>query len=512
MGLNLAECLDLSAEACPDRTAVALDSLRMSYADVAGAACRVANVLREHGIGRGDRVALLLPNTPQFAVIYYGILYAGATVVSLNPLLKPRELTFCFRDAEVKAAFVWKSLGADLGAALPDLPGCRVVFEVEAGFAPEAPAYGQSFMGAMLQAETAFEVADTRPEDTAVILYTSAMDGRPRGAQLTHFSLFQNAQAITTRVLQYQEGDVCLAVLPLFHSFGQTTMMNGAFISRSTMVTVPRFDAGKVIELVEKEEVTLLAMVPTMFHLLLHYRPHEHFSFPSLKFVVSGGAKMSLALAAAFKERFGHTILEGYGLTETSPVAAFNYSVAANRPGSVGPPIWGCRIRILKDDGTPAAPGETGEVVVRGHNLMKGYLNDDEANAKYFRNGWFHTGDLGYMDEDHYLYLTGVKKDMIIRAGMNIYPKELELLLESRPDIREAAVVGLPDEVRGEEVHAFVVAEHGAAPTEKELHGWMKERVAAYKLPRKIELVESLPRDSAGRLVKELLRAERAHA
>lgn len=508
MSLNLAECLEHSAQRTPEKTAVILGDVRLSFAELSELARRVAGMLRARGIGRGDKVAMLLPNTPQFPIVYFGILYAGATVVSLNVLLKRRELGRQLKDSGACALFAFAPVAEECIPAFVGAPACTHLVMVEAGFAAETPAAGESFLGLMADTAPVPEMADTAPEDVAVLLYTAAEDGMAKAAVLTHFNMFQNALVISNFVFKFYPEDVCLTVLPLFHAFGQTTMMNAPLLSGGTMSLAPRFEPGRILETVARDGVTLLAMVPTMFHYVTHYKPDQHFDLSSVRMAITGGAPMPAELAEAFQERFRTPLLEGYGLTETSPVVAFNRSVETRRAGSVGQPIWGCRVGILDGEGALLPAGRQGEVAVRGHNVMRGYHNHPKATEAAFSNGWLRTGDWGYLDEDGYLYLTGLKKDMYIRAGLNVYPREIELALERHPAVREAAVVGMPDPVRGQEGLAFVVCEGTGGADEHALLAYCRAELASYKVPRRIIAVDALPRDAGGRLAKGELRAE----
>ena len=285
-------------------------------------------------------------------------------------------------------------------------------------------------------------------------------------------------------------------------------MMNACFIAGGTIALFPRFDAAKVFDCIEKRKVTRLAVVPTMVHFMLHFKKGIKFDLSSIKTFVVGGAAMDTKLPAAIAERFGVDIVQGYGLTETSPVVSTNRNALENRLGSVGKALWGCTAAIRNEDGSFAGPNEEGEVVLKGHNIMTGYLNDPEGTAKVMRDGWFHTGDLGYLDEDGYIFLTGVKKDLIIRAGLNIYPAELEMVLHKHPQIVDVAVVGIPDELRGEEVRAFVVCNSDAPPTEKELQAWCRTHLAVYKCPRHFVLLDELPKTDSNETDKALLKSQ----
>ncbi|MBI1317731.1 MAG: AMP-binding protein [Candidatus Hydrogenedens sp.] len=512
MGLNLGDCLRLQAASRPDAVCVRFGAVRMTYGEVDAAARRVARMLADGGMQPRTRVALMLPNVPQFVVAYYGALYAGATVVTLNPLLRPRELRHVIKDAQVEVLFAFADFAGTAAGMLEDCPPLKRLLVVEAAMTPETPAYGESFMAAMLQAQPDFEPLQMRPEDLAGILYTAAQDGTPRGAMLSHFNLFQNALTISTFSLRYFPEDVFLTVLPLFHGFGLTTMLNGPLLQGSSIVLLPRFDATSLLDTMERERVTLTAMVPTMFTFLLQTPADKTYDLSALRCAVAGGSKMDLDVAAAFTERFKVPVFEGYGLTETSPVVSFNYPEDESRPGSVGRPIWGCEYLVVDEDDNPLPPGQEGEVCLRGHNVFQGYLNDPESSAKVLRNGWLHTGDLGYLDEDGFLYLTGLKKVMLLRAGMNVYPREVEKVLEDHPLVREAAVVGVADMLRGQDVKGFVALEPGAVLAAKELLAWCRDQLSSYKCPRRIEFVDALPHAADGGIDRAALLSQAAEA
>lgn len=509
MSLNLAECVDMSAAATADKTALIFDQFQMTYAELAMAAKRVANLLKDMGVRPGDRVGMLLPNTPHFPIVYYGILYVGAVAVPMNVMLRQREIRYRLHDSGARVLFAHELLTAEATLAFDQSPACEHLILVESGTAPCAPQMGESFLALMGQAAPEFEMVETMPDDVAVIIYASAVDGHSRGAQLTHFNLFQNALTIKEYALGYYPSDVCLTVLPLFHGFGQTTMMNAPFLAQSTVTLLSHFEPHKVFEVIQRDRVTLLALVPTMFHFIVNYKKSREFDLSTLRVAITGGSAMPAELAARFTEMFHVPVLEGYGLTETSPVVCWNPSAEKNKPGSIGLPIWGVRMNVMREDGSFAAVGETGEVVVRGHNVMKGYWNRPELNAEVFKGGWFHTGDFGRMDPDGYYYFTGLKKEMINRAGMNVFPREVENLLLEHPAIREAAVTGVPDPIRGEEVLAYVVVVDDMMLTAKEVTDFCREHLAAYKTPRRIEFIDELPRDSEGRIDKARLKPAR---
>lgn len=514
MSLNLADCLELSAQLRPEKEAIIFEEWRMTYGELAAAAKRVANLLHAKGIRRGDRVAMMIPNILHFPIVYYGILYAGATVVPLNVMLRRREIRFQLQDSGARLIFVFQDFAAEAAAAFEDVPGCTSCIVVEPGLLPAAPALGESFAALFGAADAAFDMVPTQPDDIAVLLYTSAMRGQPLGALLTHYNLFQNALTIKEYLLKFYPEDVFAAVLPLFHAFGQTTMMNAPLLSQSSVILFPRFEPAKVLEAILRERVSLMAVVPTMLSVLNAFKRDEEFDLSHMRNVITGGAPLDLSVADAFAERFKVSVLQGYGLSETGPVVSFNRSDETNRPGSIGQVIWGARAQIQRSDGTFAATGETGEIVLRGHSVMAGYWNAPEINAATMAGGWFHTGDLGHLDADGYLYITGLKKDLVIRTGLNVYPRELELVLESHPAVKAAGVAGVPDPLRGEEVRAWVELRdvENAEETLKALSGYCRQEMAVYKVPKRIEAVDALPRLPDGALDKVQLRAWAASA
>lgn len=508
MSLNLADILEMGAANTPDAEAIVYENTRMTYRQLAGAARRVAWALRERGIGPGDKVALLLANTPHFPIILYGILYAGATAVPMNVLLQWREILYQIDDADAKALFVFAPFAEQATQAFKVAAKCHYLVVVEEGITPGMPIAGESFVRMMAASRPEFDPYRTRPDDTAEILFTSAYGGNPLGTELSHYNLFQNALICQAFVQKYRPEDVCLCVLPLFHSFGQTGMLNAPLLGGSKVVMQSRFETHKVFDTIARERVTLLGLVPSMAHFMVTYKREESFDLSSIRAINVGGAALSREIYDAFLERFGLPLLEGYGLTETSPVVSYNVDTKMNRPGSVGKPIFQCQVRIRRDDGAFAAPGESGEIVVRGHNVMKGYYRKPEETARALRDGWMHTGDLGRFDTDGYLYITGLKKDLIIRAGMNIYPREIEEVLLRHPDIHEVAVVGIPEKVRGEEVCAYLTSTSPARPDEKALRAFCLEHLAPFKCPRHFVYRDVLPRLSSGKINKTVLKQE----
>jgi long-chain acyl-CoA synthetase len=472
-----------------ERTALKLDEHELSYRALDVGSARVAGLLRERGVRPGDRVGLMLPNVPEFALVYYGVLRAGAVVVPMNVLLKRREVEFHLRDSGARMLFAWHGFAEEAEAGARE-PGTECLF-VTPG----------EFERLLRAAEPHPEPSERAPDDTAVILYTSGTTGTPKGAELTHSNLCSNVAAVV-RLHSFVEDDVLLGALPLFHSFGQTCSMNAAVAAGATLTLIPRFDAGKALAIIERDRASVFQGVPTMYSALLHHPRRSMFDVSTLRECVSGGASLPAEVLRGFEEAFGCTLLEGYGLSETSPVASSNRPDRERRPGSIGMPIDGVEMTIVDESGNELAPGERGEIVIRGPNVMKGYWNRPEATAAAIRDGWLRTGDVGLVDRDGYFYVVDRLKDMIIRGGYNVYPREVEEVLYEHPAVREVAVVGVPHPELGEEVAAAVALKDGASAREEELRDFVKARLAAYKYPRRISFFEELPKGPSGKIIK----------
>jgi len=515
--LNLSMLVENQARRHPGNSAVVMGPMRLTYAQLNGMANQVANGLKAMGIQPGDKVALTCPNVPYFPVVYYGILKAGAVVVPLNVLNKGREIAYFLKDSDAKVYFCFEGT--------PELPMAQFGHEgfQEAGTvqkliiltanpAGTSPIEGVETLGMFISKQPpTFDTVMRGDSDTAVILYTSGTTGQAKGAELTHSNMITNA--IVSRDLHGMLGSErssLLVALPLFHSFGQTCQMNAGFLQGNTIVLVPRFDAKAVLETMVAEKINYFSGVPTMFWALLNYANQSGFDTSkvkeNLKLCSAGGAALPVEVLNAFVKNFGVPILEGYGLSETAPVATFNQLDAPTKPGSIGTPVYGVDIRLVDDGDKDVAVGELGEILIRGFNVMKGYYKRPEATAEAMRNGWFHTGDIAKKDEDGYLYIMDRKKDMIIRGGFNIYPRELEEVIITHPGVSLVAVVGMKDDEMGEEVKAFVVRKPNATLTEAELMAWCKERMAAYKYPRAIEFKDALPMNATGKILKRELR------
>lgn len=499
---NVAALLTESAERFPDRPVIILDDTRMTYAQLNDLSARAAAMLKSQGITPGDRVAMVMPNVPHMPVLYYAILRIGAVVVPLNPLLTPRELAYHFTNAEASAVLTWEGmLDASQQAAR------------DAGDIPVVPIGAQDTLRELQNAEPDVDVVERSDDDTAVLLYTSGTTGRPKGAELTHHNLISNAQ-LSTLMFDLSPEDVKFGGLPFFHVFGQTVALNSVVNAGASVTLLPRFDPVKVLEILRRDKVTVFVGVPSMYVALLHAVQQAGDGATEgidLRCAVAGGSPLPVEVLEKFQTVFDVPVYEGYGLSETSPVVCFNQPGGVTKPGSIGTPVQGAELDVVDGQDQPVADGEVGELVVRGQYVMKGYWRNPEATEAAIRDGWFHTGDLGRRDEDGFYYIVDRKKDMILRGGYNVYPREIEEVLYQFPGVVEAAVLGVPHEKHGEEVGAVVVFDPkalGDRSTEdvtKELDAFIQERVAKYKYPRHYKVLDELPKGPTGKILKREL-------
>ena len=512
---NLSVLLEDSARKYPERDALVLGETRLTYAQVNAAANQVANLLVERGIQPGDKIALSSPNIPWFPIVYYGALKAGAVVVPVNILLKSREVAYHLADSDAVAYFCFEDT--------PELPmateghggflesGAKHFLLITADPAAPSPIEGVETLGQALAAMPAsFESAATESIGTAAILYTSGTTGQPKGAELSHANIAFNSLTCNRLFSNEPATDTHVLALPLFHTFGATVQMHAGFSMAATLHLVPRFDARQVINLMQRETITFFAGVPTMWWALLEALTDDvdvKQIAQNLRIGVSGGSSLPVDIITRAQHKLGVQILEGYGLSETSPVVTFSDPGQAPRPGSIGVPIWGVECKLIDQGWNEVSEiGEIGEIAIRGHNVMKGYYKRTEATAEALRDGWFRTGDLARKDEDGFYYIVDRSKDMILRGGFNVYPREIEEVLMGHPDISLATVIGVPHESHGEEIKAFVILNTGADKTSDDLIAWAKDQMAAYKYPRIIEIAHSLPMTATGKILKRELR------
>ena len=486
---NLAVLLTTSAARFPHRPAVRLDDVVLTHAELDRASAHAAARLRGAGVRPGDRVGLLAPNVPAFAVQYYAILRAGAVVVPMNPLLKAREVEYHLADSGARLLLAWHDFATEAhkGGQAAGVP----CLEVDGALDTTVPA-----------ATAGADVVVRDPSDTAVLLYTSGTTGRPKGAELTHANLTRNTEVTCATLLQLTELDVVFGGLPLFHAFGQVVGLNCAIAAGACLTLLPRFDAAKALRIIERDQVTIFLGVPTMYAALLAVPDGQRFDTTSLRVCVSGGAALPVEILQRFETSFTCTLLEGYGLSETSPVACFNHPCRPRRPGTIGTPIAGVELRVINDDGAEVPDGTPGEIVVRGHNVMKGYWQRPEATAEAIPDGWLRTGDVGIREADGYFRIVDRKKDLVIRGGFNVYPREIEEILYEHPAVAEAAVIGVPHATHGEEVAAAVALKPGTDASPDELREFVRNKAAAYKYPRHVWIVDALPKGPTGKILK----------
>src|SRR6195952_166808 len=462
-GTNLAQHLLDAAAAHGDRPALRMDDAVLTYAEFRDAALRVAAELAARGVEPGDRVGLVLPNVPAFPVVFYGALMAGAAVVPMNPLLKAREIQYYLEDAGVKTVVAVE-------------PSAGPAAEAAATVGIEAGTVGAAQPEEQKPAEQMDAPVERAGDDDAVILYTSGTTGRPKGAELTHANLISNARTTHETLLEGTPDDVIMGCLPLFHVFGLTCSLNAGVLAGACLTLLPRFDGGKALDMVARDKVTVFQGVPTMFAAMLHGSEGREVDMSTLRLCVSGGSAMPVEVMRSFEKAFSCVVLEGYGLSETSPVASFNHPHAERKPGSIGTPIRGVELRLVDDDGVDVPPGEGGEIAIRGENVMKGYWGRPEATEESVPDGWFRTGDLARRDDDGYYFIVDRKKEMIIRGGYNVYPREIEEALYEHAAVAEVAVVGIPHGELGEEVGAAISLKPDASASVEELRDFAKQR------------------------------------
>ncbi|RSN64146.1 long-chain fatty acid--CoA ligase [Streptomyces sp. WAC 04229] len=506
--LSAADVLADTARRTPGSTAVVAGPERVSYGDLWLAARRYAAALRERGVAPGDRVALLLPNTPVFPAAYFGVLALGATVVPVNALLKAEEIAYVLRHSGARAVLCSGSL---LGEGEPAAKRAEVPLLTVGS---EAGATGGSALDRLVARAAPIEAPVPRaPDDIALILYTSGTTGRAKGAMISHLNLLSNIDTTMLSPFDMGPDDVLLGCLPLFHTFGQVCGMGTCFRAGATLVLMPRFTPEAALDLMVRERCTVLMGVPTMYITLLEAAARDA-RRPPLARAYSGGSALPVRVLEDFETTFGCPVYEGYGLTETSPCVAYNQKAWPRRPGTVGRPIRGVEAEIARADTEDRVvllpPGEIGEIVIRGHNVMAGYLDDPEATEAVFVDGWFRSGDLGTKDGEGCLTIVDRKKDMIVRGGYNVYPREVEEALSRHPCVARAAVIGLPDARYGQEVCAVIVPRPDTAPDAslaRDVIAWARERMAAYKYPRRVEFVGALPLGPSGKVLKRELAA-----
>ena len=515
MGLNVASCLSDSAARFANRTSIVCEDRTYTFAELDRWSAQIAEVFLAQGLKKGEHVVILAPNVPEFTAVYYAVLRIGAVIVPINTLFLPNEIAGLVEHSDAKLMVVWHTLAEKGVAAFEQVDSCQKLFLMGAdrqSLSPFLPTNGKprllldELVGEM---PGTVDCCQTLPDDSAVILYTSGTTGKSKGVELSQFNLYSNALYVTElQALHIQPESVAIAVLPLFHTFGQTAIQNASIMAGATIVMITQFEPRRVLDEMQKHRATHIAAVPTMYNLIIQTQRRYRYDLASLQVAVSGGASLPVSVFNDFEEIFGIQINEGYGLSETSPVACMTPAFGAmKKPGSIGPEFHGTQVRIIREDGTFADVEEIGELVIRGHNVMKGYYKDPSATtAAFLDGGWFRSGDVAKMDADRYFHIVDRAKDVIIRGGMNIYPREIEEVLNHHPAVSEVAVVGIPDKTLSENVVAFITLVPEATVTALELQKYCRDRLALYKCPKVIEFLEQLPKNSTGKIMKRTLR------
>jgi len=499
MDKNLCSVLEDNLPSRADQLAMLWAGGSDTFGGIDTKASAIAAALLARGLRPGQRVGIHTANIPEFVYAYFGVLKAGGQVVPINVMLKAKELSWLGKDSELIFAVSQQPFVKELLEARPSMPSLQEILCV-------SPATdGTTPLETLYSGQAPLVAAQAIPDDVAVIFYTSGTTGHPKGAMLTHENLYSNALA-TAETYEYAANDVIVFGMPMFHSSGQTNVMNAAFSRGAAIVMIPRFTPDAVFEAFKMFPVSVFIGVPTMYHQILYHPESDRFASGDLRVCIVGAAPMPAKLFNAVAEKYGVPITEGYGLSEGGPVVAHNPIRGVKKIGSVGIPVPGVSVQVVDKQDNPMPPGEIGELVVQGPNVMKGYLNQPEATAEALRGGWLHTGDLATIDEDGYVFIVDRKKDMILTGGFNIYPREVEEMLYTHPAVSEAAVIGLPDEEKGELAGAFIILKSGHTASEEQIITYCKDRMAVYKAPRKVTFVDELPRSPSGKILKRLLR------
>ncbi|RDI47844.1 fatty acid--CoA ligase family protein [Falsibacillus pallidus] len=508
--MNLSKRLSETAAAHAAKPAYYFLDQATSYGELDGAVTKFASGLESLGVTKGDHIALLLGNSPHFIIAFYGAMRLGATVIPINPIYTQDEIGYILNNGDVKAVVALDLMVPLVGKVeglLPKVENYIICPTKQDSAIEEAVAAHpkmKSFSEVLETGALSFEGPELDEDDVAVILYTSGTTGRPKGAMLTHKNLYSNARD-TGSYLKMNEDDRVITTLPMFHVFCMTVVLNAPLISGATLLITPKFSPADIFRIAEKYQATVFAGVPTMYNFLYQYPEADADSLKTLRLCISGGASLPVALLKNFEQKFKVVISEGYGLSEASPVTCFNPLDRPRKPGSIGTSIMNTKNKVVNELGEEVPVGEVGELVVQGPNVMKGYYKMPEETEAAIRDGWLYTGDLAKMDEEGYFYIVDRKKDMVIVGGFNVYPREVEEVLYSHPDIVEAAVIGVPDPNQGEAVKCFVVSTNKDL-TEEQVAEYCRQHLAKYKLPSSIEFIEELPKNTTGKILRRALK------
>lgn len=493
--MNLAENLERTARARGRSAALTSGDRVTTFGELDRDSRRVAGLLAARGVRPGDHVGLVVPNVPEFAALYYGILRLGAVVVPTDPALAEPEMTQLLEDSDVGLLVAWSTAREHV------VPAARTV-------GADALLVGSGALGGMLGDAPELDRVEPRAAaDTAVILHTSGTTGRPKGAELTHGNLVRNCEVVVNDLLQLTSEDVVFGGLPLFHSFGQTVGLNAAVRAGACLALLAHFDGSGALRALQDQRVTVMQGVPAMYAAMLQQPDRAEHDLSRLRVGITGGAPMPVSVLLGFEEAFDCLVLEGYGLSETSPVVSFNRR-DRRRVGSIGMPVAGVDLRVVDDDGVEVEDGEPGEILVRGHNVMKGYWGRPADTAATLVDGWLHTGDVGVRDEDGFFHVVDRTTELINRGGQQVYPRQIEEVLQEHPDVVEAAVIGLSHPTLGSEVGAVVTLRPHASTTGAELRDYVRGRVALHEYPRIVDVVDEIPKTATGKILKREIRLE----
>lgn len=497
--MPLDKILSKSAEEFGDKTAIVWNEKDYSFKDLDSMSNKFANALLEMGLSKGDRVCIFMQNSPEFVISHFGIIKAGGITVPLNVMYRRHELVHMVNDSGASIVVTSESNLPHVLEVKNALKSLKQIVVTSFNVPDECLSFYRLLEGS---SDTPTNVANN-DEDLAVICYTSGTTGSAKGAMITHSNFISNIATIS-KLWELSDNDRLMMALPMFHVHGLGIAVHGMVYCGYTMILLERFDARKVLEGIERHRCTVFMGVPTMYIKLLEMEDHKY-DLSSMRLWTVGSAPMPVDAMEKFKEKYGFELLERYGMTETAVVIASNPLRGKRKPGSVGLPIPGVEVRIVDDEDNELPVNEVGEIVVRGPNVMKGYWNRPQETEEAFRKGWFHTGDLGKIDEEGYLHIVGRKKEMIISGGFKIFPREVEEVLHAHPKVKEVAVVGIPDPVRGESVKAFIVLKDGMTASDEELDEYCRNNLAAFKVPRIYEFVSSLPRTPSGKILNRLI-------
>ncbi len=501
---NLPELLAQRVEIMPQKSFLfsEADGRKFSYEEFKSAVNRAARMLASHAVGRGDVVSLLMPNSPEYIIAYFACWKLGAIAGPINSLLKAQEVSYVISDSETRTLLVHSDFLPTIESIRKELPRLRAVIT----FADEAEATKQFNNEPGASSSTNSSLPELERDSEAIIIYTSGTTGKPKGCLLTHGNLIANARQIS-EWLGFTRDDRLLTIMPLFHMNAVSVTTMSALYSGGSSVVSPKFSASRFWQTISDYQITSFGSVATMLSMLLTTYPGgvpRGLKTDQLRFAMCGSAPVPAEVMKSFEETFNCLVIEGYGLSESTCRSTFNPPDQRRRPGSCGKPI-GNEMKIVNEEDREVANGELGEIVLRGENILKGYYRNPEATAIAFRNGWFHTGDVGYRDDDGFFYIVDRKSDMIIRGGENIYPREIDEVLYQHPAVAAAATIGVPDPLYGEEVKAFIVLKEGREATEEEFIGFCRARLADYKCPKTVRFVKEIPKGPTGKLLKREL-------